>query len=142
MKSTLGEEASGYHGQIRAWMRKQQRWSVLRGGWSWWTPLKNGFGSMLLAISAESVEIYPTAIPRLVAHVFGLHHRLVASDVTLADARIGLLGTPLLAKDVLLLSWQRNGRRIRLAVRPYDGDLERLAAALLAAGVSPTTRSA
>jgi hypothetical protein len=41
----------------------------------------------------------------MVAHVFRLHHRLAASDVTLAAARIGLLGTPFLANDVLLLSW-------------------------------------
>jgi hypothetical protein len=142
MKSTLGEEAPGYHGQIRAWMRKQQRWSVLPSGWSWWTPLKNGFGSMLLAISAESVEIYPTRIPRMVARVFGLHHCLAAPDVTLADARIGLLGTSFLTNDVLVLNWQRNGRGIRIAMRPYDGDLERLGVALLAAGVSRTTRSA
>jgi len=53
MKPTLGEEALGYHSQIRAWKRKQQRRSVLPGGWSWWTVLENGFGGLWLAISTS-----------------------------------------------------------------------------------------
>jgi hypothetical protein len=128
----MTQATTGYEGPIRARVRKGSR--------SGFVILKNGFCGLRLIIEGDTIQVRAPGIHRRLARVLGIEFSLAAREVTMDLARIGWLGTLLLRRDWVVLS--RTGRVgvDEVAIRPRDGDLARLGAALTDAGVRATRR--
>jgi len=89
----------------------------------------------MLAVSDDSIVVYAPGFPLRLARRFDVDYELHAPEVSLSKAHVGWMGTPLFARDYLVLSWSNEGKVTELAVRPEGGDLGRMARALVEAGV-------
>jgi hypothetical protein len=101
--------------------------------------VKNGFSGLMLAVGDDSIVVYAPGLPVRFARRLGVDYELSAPDVTLSTAHLGWMGTPLFARDCLVLTWSSEGRVTELAVRPEGGDLRRMETALIEAGVQRRT---
>jgi hypothetical protein len=92
----------------------------------------------MLAVGDDSIVVYAPGLPPRLARRLGIDFELSAREVSVSTARVGWLGTPLFARECLVLTWaDPRGRVTELAVRPEGGDLTRMESALTAAGVRP-----
>jgi hypothetical protein len=88
----------------------------------------------MLAVGEDSIVVYAPGIPFRLARRLGVDYELAAPDVSLSNARVGWLGTQLLARDCIVLSWSERETVTELAVRPEGGDLKQMESALSEAG--------
>src|SRR5947199_7076180 len=99
-----------------------------------WTSAENGFTGLMLAVGDDSLVVYAPGLPVRLARWFGVDFELSARDVSLSRAHLGWLGTPLFARDCVVLKWTDDRSVAELAVKPEGGDLDLLESALVAAG--------
>jgi hypothetical protein len=123
MASTKEAVLAQYRAEIHASKR-------LTPGSRHWATLKSGWGSLLLAVSDDSIVIYISALPLKLAQRLRADYELNAAEISLGAARVGWWGTQLLAKECVVLAWSEDDRLTELAVRPLDGHLDRLRSAL------------
>jgi hypothetical protein len=124
-----------YEDKVRARVRE-------RPGLTVWTSLQNGFGGLFLRVTEASVEVGPLGPFRRLGKVLGLSRVLDPSELTISHARLGRFMPPAPPfEEWIVLARQTERRTVKsLAVRPADGDLDRLQNALRTAGVREANR--
>ncbi|HZS31734.1 MAG TPA: hypothetical protein VFA37_10790 [Gaiellaceae bacterium] len=97
---------------------------------------KNGFGGVLMTVTPNAIVVTASGggVPAL-SRRLGVHYQVNPAEVSMSTGLHGWGGTFLGAKDSVVLTPRPGVRGKEVAVRPLDGDLARLQAALRDVGV-------
>ena len=90
----------------------------------------------MVEVRPHHVLLHAPGVLRPLAGVLGLERDFHTSSVRMSTDRIGVLGTPLFAREYVVLTvFKKDRPAYQLALRPTDRDIARLQGALLQAGV-------
>ena len=103
-----------------------------------WAMLRSGFVPMELTIGSETIVVRHPVLGTRLGRLFRLTYVLDTRDVVLTDQHPTFRPT-LNAREAIVISGKRHGKRVDLAIAPLDRNLERLRAALTDVGVQSET---
>jgi len=106
-----------------------------------WTTMRGGVAGVELVVHDDRIAV-DMAGGSGRAILGGPQPDMTPSECSMEVARIGWLGSPLFARDAIVITARRGGGRdAAIAVRPKDDDLRRLWRALREAGVIATSEA-
>jgi hypothetical protein len=122
-----GQAAPIYQGFVLLWIRRPST--------GFFAGVKAGVRGLQLTIDNNGViTLTNPSLPRWLNWLFMFEHSRVASEMLMRRQTVGWLGSSLFARPSIVLTDARRQEETELAIAPKDGDLERLARALILAG--------
>lgn len=106
-----------------------------RPGSPLFTPLKNGFGDVIIKISDESVRVTAVGPLGWLARLLGVNFTFDPRQLKMRLDQVVTIPHPISPPQYVILERPKGRRCLELAVRPIDGDLGSLRQALRRVGV-------